>query len=78
MGDFQSLANDTDVVNAEDARALQHPDHARGRGCHGPLAYRRATDHARAMHEAIHCGASSNPRMRALAPDLSLAPLLEP
>jgi len=48
------------------------------RGQAGDYAYRRATDHARAMHEAIHCGASSNPRMRALAPDLSLAPLLEP
>ncbi|HEU4906189.1 MAG TPA: 1,4-alpha-glucan branching protein domain-containing protein [Solirubrobacterales bacterium] len=48
------------------------------RGQAGDYAYRRATDHARAMHEAIDCGASSNPRMRALAPDLSLAPLLEP
>jgi 1,4-alpha-glucan branching enzyme len=44
----------------------------------GDYPYRRVTDHAEAMLEAIDSPASSDPRMRALAPDLSLAPLLEP
>jgi len=48
------------------------------RGQAGDYAFRRATDHAEAMLEAIDSPASSNPSMRALAPDLSLAPLLEP
>jgi 1,4-alpha-glucan branching enzyme len=48
------------------------------RGQAGDYPYRRATDHAEAMLEAIDSGASSDPSMRALAPDLSLAPLLEP
>ncbi|MET0305131.1 MAG: 1,4-alpha-glucan branching protein domain-containing protein [Solirubrobacterales bacterium] len=48
------------------------------RGQAGDYAYRRATDHAEAMLEAIDSAASSDPSMRALAPDLSLAPLLEP
>ena len=44
----------------------------------GDYAYRRATDHSQAMLEAIDCDRATDPRMRALAPDLSLAPLLEP
>jgi 1,4-alpha-glucan branching enzyme len=48
------------------------------RGQAGDYAYRRATDHAEAMLEAIDSAASCDPSMRALAPDLSLAPLLEP
>jgi 1,4-alpha-glucan branching enzyme len=44
----------------------------------GDYAYQRATDHSRAMLEAIDCGRPTDPRMRSLAPDLSLAPLLEP
>jgi 1,4-alpha-glucan branching enzyme len=44
----------------------------------GDYAYQRATDHARAMLEAIDCDRPTDPRMRSLAPDLSLAPLLEP
>jgi 1,4-alpha-glucan branching enzyme len=48
------------------------------RGQAGDYAYQRATDHARAMLEAIDCGSVTDPRMRSLAPDLSLAPLLEP
>jgi 1,4-alpha-glucan branching enzyme len=47
------------------------------RGQAGDYAYQRATDHARALLEAIDSGAAT-PRMRSLAPDLSLAPLLEP
>jgi 1,4-alpha-glucan branching enzyme len=48
------------------------------RGQAGDYAFRRSTDHAEAMLEAIDSAASSDPSMRALAPDLSLAPLLEP
>jgi 1,4-alpha-glucan branching enzyme len=44
----------------------------------GDYAYRRATDHSQAMLEAIDCDRPTDPRMRSLAPDLSLAPLLEP
>jgi 1,4-alpha-glucan branching enzyme len=44
----------------------------------GDYAYRRATDHSQAMLEAIDCDRPIDPRMRSLAPDLSLAPLLEP
>jgi 1,4-alpha-glucan branching enzyme len=48
------------------------------RGQAGDYAFQRATDHAGAMLEAIDSAPSSDPSMRALAPDLSLAPLLEP
>jgi 1,4-alpha-glucan branching enzyme len=48
------------------------------RGQAGDYAYQRATDHARALLEAIDSGSVTDPRMRSLAPDLSLAPLLEP
>jgi 1,4-alpha-glucan branching enzyme len=44
----------------------------------GDYAYRRVTDHSQAMLEAIDCARATDPRMRSLAPDLSLAPLLEP
>ncbi|MGN6275958.1 MAG: 1,4-alpha-glucan branching protein domain-containing protein [Solirubrobacterales bacterium] len=48
------------------------------RGQAGDYAYQRATDHSRAMLEAIDSPRATDPRMRSLAPDLSLAPLLEP
>jgi 1,4-alpha-glucan branching enzyme len=48
------------------------------RGQAGDYAFQRTTDHAGAMLEAIDSAASTDPSMRALAPDLSLAPLLEP
>ncbi len=48
------------------------------RGQAGDYAFQRATDHAEAMLEAIDSPASTDPRMRALAPDLSLSPLLQP
>jgi 1,4-alpha-glucan branching enzyme len=48
------------------------------RGQAGDYAYQRATGHAEALLEAIDSPASSDSSMRALAPDLSLAPLLEP
>ncbi len=44
----------------------------------GDYAYQRATDHSRALLEAIDCDRATDPRLRALAPDLSVAPLLEP
>ncbi|MEX2107643.1 MAG: 1,4-alpha-glucan branching protein domain-containing protein [Solirubrobacterales bacterium] len=48
------------------------------RGQAGDYAYKRATFHAEAALEAIDSPAIPDPRMRSLAPDLSLAPLLEP
>ena len=48
------------------------------RGQAGDYAYQRVTDHARALLEAIDSSPVTDPRMRSLAPDLSLAPLLEP
>ncbi|MGN6585896.1 MAG: 1,4-alpha-glucan branching protein domain-containing protein [Solirubrobacterales bacterium] len=44
----------------------------------GDYAYQRAADHSQAMLEAIDCGRATDPCMRSLAPDLSLASLLEP
>jgi 1,4-alpha-glucan branching enzyme len=44
----------------------------------GDYAYQRATDHSQAMLEAIDSGRATEPGMRSLAPDLSIAPLLEP
>jgi 1,4-alpha-glucan branching enzyme len=44
----------------------------------GDYPYRRATGHAEALLEAIDSAEPPDPRMRNLAPDLSLVPLLEP
>ena len=44
----------------------------------GDYAYGRAVAHGEAMLEAIHSPAHPDGRLRSLAPDLSLAPLLEP
>jgi 1,4-alpha-glucan branching enzyme len=45
----------------------------------GDYPWERATDHARSLLEAIHSGANPpDSRLRDLAPDLSLTPLLEP
>jgi 1,4-alpha-glucan branching enzyme len=44
----------------------------------GDYAYQRATDHSQALLEAIDSGRATDPRLRSLAPDLSVAPLLEP
>jgi 1,4-alpha-glucan branching enzyme len=49
-----------------------------GRGQAGDYAWQRATDHARAMLEAIDSEFDTDSRMRSLAPDLSIATLLEP
>ena len=44
----------------------------------GDYPYQRSTAHARALLEAMHAAEPPDPRLRNLAPDLSLAPLLEP
>jgi len=44
----------------------------------GDYPFQRVTDHASAMLEAIHSAGPQEPRLRNLAPDLSLAPLLAP
>jgi 1,4-alpha-glucan branching enzyme len=44
----------------------------------GDYAFQRATGHAEAMLQAIDSRPDVDPRMRSLAPDLTLAPLLEP
>ncbi|HYY74419.1 MAG TPA: 1,4-alpha-glucan branching protein domain-containing protein, partial [Solirubrobacterales bacterium] len=44
----------------------------------GDYPYQRATAHGRALLDAIHSREPPDPRMRSLAPDLSLVPLLEP
>jgi 1,4-alpha-glucan branching enzyme len=48
------------------------------RGQAGDYAFSRVVDHSREMLEAIDSGESPDPRMRNLAPDMSLAPLREP
>ncbi|HKT84446.1 MAG TPA: 1,4-alpha-glucan branching protein domain-containing protein, partial [Solirubrobacterales bacterium] len=44
----------------------------------GDYAFLRAISHSHAALEAIDSPAIADPRMRALAPDLSLSPLLQP
>ncbi len=44
----------------------------------GDYPYQRATDHGEALLEALHGSGPWHSRLRGLAPDLSLAPLLEP
>jgi len=48
------------------------------RGQAGDYPFRRVTDHSHALLEAIDSRSVTDSRMRSLAPDLSLAPLLEP
>jgi 1,4-alpha-glucan branching enzyme len=48
------------------------------RGQAGDYAFQRATGHAEALLQAIDSPAAVDPRMRSLAPDLSLSSLLEP
>jgi 1,4-alpha-glucan branching enzyme len=65
---------------ARELLALQSSDWAfmDHRGQAGDYPYARATAHAEAMLEAIDSAAAVDPRVRNLAPDLSLSPLLEP
>jgi 1,4-alpha-glucan branching enzyme len=60
------------AVQASDWAFMDH------RGQAGDYPYRRAVTHAEAMLHALDSGSDPEPRMRNLAPDLSLAPLLEP
>jgi 1,4-alpha-glucan branching enzyme len=48
------------------------------RGQAGDYPYRRATAHAEALLQAIDSAEAPEPSVRNLAPDISLAPLLEP
>ncbi|HEX6752115.1 MAG TPA: 1,4-alpha-glucan branching protein domain-containing protein [Solirubrobacterales bacterium] len=48
------------------------------RGQAGDYAFQRAIFHSEAVLEAIDSPAIADPRMRALTPDLSLSPLLQP
>jgi 1,4-alpha-glucan branching enzyme len=75
----QGLSGPAALRAARELLATQASDWAflDKRGQAGDYAYRRATEHGGAMLEAIDSPASSDPSMRALAPDLSLAPLLE-
>jgi 1,4-alpha-glucan branching enzyme len=48
------------------------------RGQAGDYAYQRAISHSKAALEVIDSPTIADPRLRALAPDLSLSPLLQP
>jgi 1,4-alpha-glucan branching enzyme len=65
---------------ARELLALQSSDWAfmDHRGQAGDYPYSRATAHAEALLEAIDSSEEVDPRVRNVAPDLSLAPLLEP
>jgi 1,4-alpha-glucan branching enzyme len=65
---------------ARELLALQASDWAflDRRGQAGDYPWRRATGHAESLLEVIHSADPPDPRLRNLAPDLSLAPLLEP
>ncbi|HEX6228721.1 MAG TPA: 1,4-alpha-glucan branching protein domain-containing protein [Solirubrobacterales bacterium] len=65
---------------ARELLAVQASDWAflDSRGEAGDYAFQRATGHAEAALEAIDSRSSIDPRMRALAPDLSISPLLAP
>jgi 1,4-alpha-glucan branching enzyme len=77
---FRGLRGDAAMRAARELLAVQASDWAflDQRGQAGDYAFQRATDHARALLEAIDCEFVTDPRMRSLAPDLHLAPLLEP
>ncbi len=75
-----SLSEDAALRAARELLAVQSSDWAfmDHRGQAGDYPYTRATAHAEALLEAIHSEGAPDPRMRNLAPDLVLAPLLEP
>jgi 1,4-alpha-glucan branching enzyme len=78
--DGSSLAAAAAERAARELLAVQASDWAfldQRRGA-GDYPYKRSTAHAQAALEAIHSAQPPDPRMRNLAPDLSLAPLLEP
>jgi 1,4-alpha-glucan branching enzyme len=76
----EGLRGDAALRAARELLAVQASDWAflDKRGQAGDYAFQRSTDHAEALLEAIDSQRVTDPRMRSLAPDLSLAPLLEP
>ncbi len=74
------LRGDVAERAARELLALQASDWAflDQRGQAGDYPFQRSSDHAWSLLEAIDCERVTDPRMRSLAPDLSLAPLLEP
>jgi 1,4-alpha-glucan branching enzyme len=74
------LRGDAAMRAARELLAAQASDWAflDQRGQAGDYAFQRAISHAEAALEAIDSPAIADPRMRALAPDLSLSPLLQP
>jgi 1,4-alpha-glucan branching enzyme len=77
---FSGLAGGAATRAAREMLAAQASDWAflDKRGQAGDYAFQRAVSHAEAALEAIDSPAIVDPRMRALAPDLSLSPLLQP
>jgi 1,4-alpha-glucan branching enzyme len=75
----EGIPRDAALRAARELLAAQASDWAflDQRGQAGDYAFQRATGHAEAMLKAIDCR-DTDPSMRSLAPDLSLAPLLEP
>jgi 1,4-alpha-glucan branching enzyme len=65
---------------ARELLAVQSSDWAflDGRRQAGDYAFGRAVNHAQAMHDVLDSADPPQPRLRNLAPDLSLAPLAEP
>jgi 1,4-alpha-glucan branching enzyme len=74
------LRGDAAARAARELLAAQASDWAflDSRGQAGDYAFVRATDHGEALLQAIESQCDTDPRMRSLAPDLSVAPLLEP
>ena len=76
----QGLEGAAALRSARELLAVQASDWSflDGRGQAGDYPFTRAIGHAAGLLEAIDSSAAPDPRMRALAPDLSLAPLLVP
>jgi 1,4-alpha-glucan branching enzyme len=74
------LRGDAAIRATRELLAVQASDWAflDKRGQAGDYAFQRATAHSEAALEAIDSPAIADPCMRALAPDLSLSPLLQP
>jgi 1,4-alpha-glucan branching enzyme len=74
------LRGDAALRAARELLAAQASDWAflDKRGQAGDYAYQRAVSHAESALEAIDSPAIADPRLRSLAPDLSLSPLLQP
>jgi 1,4-alpha-glucan branching enzyme len=74
------LRGDAAARAARELLAAQASDWAflDARGQAGDYPFARATDHGEALLQAIESRFDTDPRMRSLAPDLSVAPLLEP